>query len=168
MYPDTEEMRDRNMPTEKKKELFARTVREREKALYRVAFVMLRNTADAEDAVAEGAEAAYRRLDYLRDERALPAYLMRCTVNACHNVLRRKKREVVVEACEIYMPATYPELPVWTYLMGLEQKYRVPIAMRYGEDMSIQEIAQALRIPQGTVSTRISRGLKLLRSQLER
>ena len=89
------------MPTEKKKELFARTVREREKALYRVAFVMLRNTADAEDAVAEGAEAAYRRLDYLRDERALPSYLMRCTVNACHNVLRRKKREVVVEACEI-------------------------------------------------------------------
>ena len=129
---------------------------------------MLRRSADAEDAVGEGIESAYRRLDALRDEAALPAYLMRCTVNACHHALRRRKREVVTEECEIYMPACHPELPVWSYLMGLDEKYRVPLAMRYGEEMSIQEIANALRLPKGTVSTRITRGLKMLRSQIER
>ena len=156
------------MPAESRKDLFIQTVREREKALYRVAFVMLRRSADAEDAVAEGIESAYRRLDAIRDEAALPAYLMRCTVNACHSALRRRKREVVMEICEAYMPANHPELPVWTYLMGLDEKYRLPLAMRYGEEMSIQEIANALRLPQGTVSTRIARGLKLLRNQIER
>ena len=40
------------MPTEERRALFAETVREREKALYRVALVMLRQSADAEDAVA--------------------------------------------------------------------------------------------------------------------
>ena len=156
------------MPTEKRKRLFVQTVREREKSLYRVAYVMLRRSADAEDAVMEGIEAAYRRLDYLKDDAALPAYLMRCTVNACHNALRRRKRETVIDVCEVYKPAYHPEMPIWTYLMGLEEKYRLPIAMRYGEDMSLAEIAQALRIPQGTVSTRISRGLKTLRDQIER
>ena len=156
------------MLTERRKDFFVQTVREREKALYRVAFVMLRRSADAEDAVAEGIESAYRRLDALRDERALPAYLMRCVINACHSMLRRRKREDAIEVCEAYMPACHPELPVWTYLMGLDEKYRVPLAMRYGEEMSIQEIANALRLPKGTVSTRIARGLKMLRSQMER
>ena len=156
------------MPTEAKKCLFVQAVRDRERAMYRVALVMLRRSADAEDAVAEGIEKAYRRLDFIRDERALPSYLMRCTINACYDMLRRRKRENYVEDVEPYVPAAYPESPVWTYLMGLDEKYSVPLALRYGEDMSIAEIASTLRIPQSTVSTRISRGLKMLRSQIER
>ena len=168
MYPDTEEMRNEHMPTEAKKHLFVQAVRDRERSMYRVALVMLRRSADAEDAVAAGIEKAYRRLDSIRDERALPSYLMRCTINACHDVLRRRKRENSVEDIEPYVQAAYPEIPIWTYLMGLEEKYSVPLALRYGEDMTIAEIASTLRIPQGTVSTRISRGLKMLRSQIER
>lgn len=156
------------MPTEARKHLFVQTVRDRERSMYRVALVMLRRSADAEDAVASGIEAAYRRLDFVRDDKALPSYLMRCTINACHDVLRRRKRENAVEDVEPYAPALYPDTPIWTYLMGLEEKYSVPIALRYGEDMSIAEIASTLRIPQGTVSSRISRGLKMLRSQIER
>jgi len=156
------------MPTEKQKAWFAEVVREREKSMYRVALVMLRQSADAEDAVADAIEATYRHLDRLRDENALPAYLMRCTVNACRSALRRRKREYAAEDPEIYAPALPLESPVWTYLMGLEEKYRLPLAMRYGENMPVGEIAQALRLPRGTVSTRISRGLSKLRDQIER
>ena len=156
------------MSTEKRLSLFTKTVRERERSLYRVALVMLRSKSDAEDAVSEGIEATFRHLDSLRDDSALPAYLMCCTINACNNMLRRRKREYSVEDCEIYSPTVHPEIPVWAYLMGLKEKYRVPIAMRYGEDMSIAEISRILRLPQGTVSTRISRGLKQLRDQIER
>lgn len=93
---------------------------------------------------------------------------MRCTINACHDVLRRRKREHSVEDVEPYVQAVHPEIPIWTYLMGLDEKYSVPIALRYGEDLSVAEIAGTLRIPQGTVSSRISRGLKMLRCQIER
>ena len=68
------------MSTEKRLSMFTKTVREREKSLYRVALVMLRNKADAEDAVSEGIEATFRHIDSLRDNSALPAYLMRCTI----------------------------------------------------------------------------------------
>ena len=156
------------MPTEVKKLLFVQTVRGREKSMYRVAFVMLRRCADAEDAVAAGIERAYRHLDSIRDDNALPSYLMRCTINACRDVLRRRKNEDAVEDAEPYAQASYPELPIWAYLMGLDEKYSIPLALRYGESMTVAEIARTLRIPQGTVSTRISRGLKMLRSQIER
>ena len=168
MYPDTEEKRNEHMLTEARKHLFVQAVRDRERSMYRVALVMLRRSADAEDAVAAGIEKAYGRLDSIRDDKALPSYLMRCTINACHDVLRRRKRENSVEDVEPYVQAAYPEIPIWTYLMGLEEKYSVPLALRFGEDMTIAEIASTLRLPQGTVSTRISRGLKMLRSQIER
>lgn len=80
----------------------------------------------------------------------------------------KRKREHAVEDVEPYARAAYPEVPIWTYLMGLDEKYSLPIALRYGEDMTIAEIARALRIPQGTASSRISRGLQMLRSQIER
>lgn len=156
------------MPTEARKRAFVEAAREREKSMYRVALVMLRRSADAEDAVAAGIERAYRRMESIRDERALPSYLMRCTINACHDVLRQRKREHAVEDVEPYARTAYPEVPIWTYLMGLDEKYSLPIALRYGEDMTIAEIARALRIPQGTASSRISRGLQMLLSQIER
>ena len=46
------------MPTEAKKHLFVQAVRDREKSMYRVALVMLRRSADAEDAVAAAIEKA--------------------------------------------------------------------------------------------------------------
>ncbi|MBO4297458.1 MAG: hypothetical protein J5998_01565, partial [Clostridia bacterium] len=100
------------LPTEERKALFAETVREREKSLYRVALLMLRSPADAEDAVCDAVEAAWRRIDRLRDEAALPAYLTACVVNACRGVLRRRRREQTVDDLTPYAPVTHPELPV--------------------------------------------------------
>ena len=40
--------------------------------------------------------------------------------------------------------------------------------MFYGEDMRVEEIARALRLPTGTVSSRISRGRRLLRQLIEK
>ncbi len=156
------------MPTEERKTLFAETVREREKTLYRAALLMLRRSADAEDAVCDAVEAAWRHLDRLRDDNALPAYLMTCTVNACRSALRRRKREQPVDDLTPYAEAADSPLPVWGYLMGLPEKYRLPLALRYGEDMPVEEIARALRLPRGTVSIRLSRGLKMLRAQIEK
>ncbi len=169
MYPGTNENREVDaLPTEERKALFAETVRKRERSLYRVALLMLGSPADAEDAVCDAVETAWRHIDRLRDEAALPAYLTTCTVNACRGMLRRRKREQTVEDLSSYAPPVYPGLPVWAYLMGLPEKYRLPLALRYGEDMPVEEIAKALRLPRGTVSTRISRGLKMLRAQIEK
>jgi len=156
------------MLSEKRKRLFIQAVNAKKASMYRVALLILKSGADAEDACEDAVEITFRHLDSVRDDGAISAYLMRCTVNACHKILKKKKREETHEEFEHLLPPVLTDSPVWTYLCGLDEKYGVPIAMRFSENMTIPEIAQALKLPQGTVSTRISRGLKLLKKQMER
>jgi RNA polymerase sigma-70 factor (ECF subfamily) len=136
-------------------------------AMYRVARGMLRSDADAEDAVSNAVVAAYTHLGSLRDPRALPGYLMRCTQHACHAILRRRKREACAEDMSVYGQSAENPGSVWSYVHHLPEKYRMPLLLRYGEDWPLADIAQALRLPKGTVSARLSRGLKMLRKELQ-
>lgn len=156
------------MSPEARTERFVQAVEERGHGMYRVALMMLRSHADAEDAVSDAVEAAWRRLPNVRGMDALPAYLMRCVINACHATLRRRKRETAVDDLAAYLPAAAPEVPVWMYLGGLRDKYRLPLLLRYAEGMADQDIARILRVPRGTVSSRLTRGLRMLRQQIER
>ena len=155
------------MLTAEQNEAFAQAALACRAAMYRVALGMLRNAADAEDAVSCAVVAAYTHLHRLRQPEALPGYLMRCTVNACHAALRRRKRETSAEDMEIYGGTKEEPDSVWTYVHHLPEKYRVPLLLRYGEDWMLADIARALRLPKGTVSARLSRGLKMLRAELQ-
>lgn len=156
------------MLSEKRKRLFIQAVSAKKASMYRVALLILKSSHDAEDACEDAVEITFRHLDSVRDDGAIPAYLMRCTVNACHAISKKRKKEISHEDFEAILPPVFDESPIWAYLIGLDEKYSVPIAMRFSEDMPIAQIAQALTLPQGTVSTRISRGLKLLKNQMER
>ena len=143
------------------------TTRER---MYRVARMMLHTDADAEDAVSTATMIAWKQLPRLRNLDALPAYLTRCTVNAARAMLRRRKRETLMDAAHLpERPAqSGKDTPVWMYLQRLPEKYRMPLALRYGEDLSLKATAEILRIPCGMVSSRASRGLAMLRKELEK
>ncbi|MBR3929432.1 MAG: sigma-70 family RNA polymerase sigma factor [Clostridia bacterium] len=156
------------MSTENRKRLFVKAVHAKKAGMYRVALVILKSSADAEDACADAIEITLRHLDSIRDDGAINAYLMRCTVNACHAILKKRRKEVPQEDFEAILPPVFMDSPVWMYLSGLDEKYSVPIAMKFSENMTTKEIAEILRLTQGTVSTRISRGLKLLKDQMER
>lgn len=145
---------------------FVEAVRARRGGMYRVALSMLRSPQDAEDAVSAAVEAAWNRLDRLRDVDALPAYLMRCTVNACHRVLRRRKRETPVEDMAPLMSKSQDRAGIWEYLDSLPEKYRLPLILRYAEDMTVTEVARSLRMTRSGASSRIQRGLRILREQL--
>lgn len=151
------------MTAEEKQQAFVQAAQEKRYAMYRVALSMLHQPSDAEDAVSEALETTWSHLPLIREAGALPAYMMRCTVNACHAQLRQRKRETIPEDMEAYMPAKSEGSPLWEYLDNLPEKFRLPLLMHYGEEMRIEEIAKALGLRRGTVSSRISRGLDLLR-----
>lgn len=136
-------------------------------AMYRVALIMLRNPSDAQDAVSDALEATWRRIDKIRSLEALPSYLMRSTINACHKVLRQRKRETTMTDLTPYLPPTQEEVPVWMYLSHLKEKYRLPLLLRFSEGYTTQQIAGILGLPRGTVTSHISRGLKMLKQQIE-
>ncbi|MGN0779576.1 MAG: sigma factor-like helix-turn-helix DNA-binding protein, partial [Aristaeellaceae bacterium] len=47
---------------------------------------------------------------------------------------------------------------LYRFFTGLSDKLRLPMVLRYVEGLSVQEIASILRLPQGTVKTRLKRG----------
>lgn len=143
---------------------FVEAVQAHRHRLYRVAYGILHAAADAEDAVSGAVEAVWKRLGSLRSADALPAYLMRATINTARSEWRKRGRVTPVEA--VYDSAAQPEEGVAGYVSHLAEKYRLPLTLKFGEGMSEQEIAVILRLPRGTVSSRISRGLAMLRKDL--
>ncbi len=147
--------------------LFTAAIQAHHAAMYRLAYTMLRNAADAEDAASAAILLTYQAARRIRDWNAIKPYLMQVTVNACHATLRKRKKETVAELNE--NTATAPdETPIWVYIHQLPLNLRVVLQLRYGEGMPIKDISKALRIPQGTVSTRLTRGQKMLREQMEK
>ena len=150
----------------RKEQAFVNAVRERSHQLYRIAMSYLHAEQDAEDAVSAAIEAAWKNLNRIRSEDAIPAYLIRCTVNAAKAELRRKRRTEPIESWQETLMANEPEDRITDYLSGLREKDRLLLILKYQEDLREAEIASILRIPRGTVSSRINRLLKRLREEL--
>lgn len=132
--------------------------------LFHISYGLLRNEADREDAVQSAIEKAWRKAVLLRDENKLKPWLTRILINECHSLLRRKQREVPVEE----MPETgndETEEPSLLHdaVLSLPNDLRVPIILHYMEGFSVQEIADALRCPKGTVLSRMNRARKHLK-----
>jgi RNA polymerase sigma-70 factor (ECF subfamily) len=149
--------------------MFVDALRRHRLSMYRVALSMLKSPADAEDAVADATLSAYQAIRRIRDWEAIKPYLIRVTVNACYGILRKKKREPVQETETILAAKTISdETPLWMMTQQLPPDMRIVLQMRYGEDMQLHEIAKALRIPKGTVSSRLNRAQKELKRHMEK
>jgi len=159
--------------------------------LFRVARAILKNDADAEDALQEAYLQAYRRIADFRGEAQLGTWLTRIVINQALMRLRAGKRDRVVVSFQDSgsdepgdLPADLPddkaESPPDAALRGevrrmlerhidhLPMAMRTVLVMRDVEDMSVQETADSLGIPAATVRTRLFRARALLREMLAR
>jgi len=145
---------------------FAGRVTAMTQTLYRVSCTMLRAPADREDAVAEAIRRAWERRGGLRDERYLQTWVIRILINVCRNMHRRRGREVPVETLpeRAAPPAGDPELR--RAVLALPEKLRLPIVLHYAEGYEVGEIARMLRMPTGTVKTRMRKARALLKQML--
>ena len=153
--------------TQRRDERFVQALTAHREQMYRVALTMLRSPQEAEDAVSQATLKAYAGIGRLRSWDSVRPWLMRITVNAAHQTLRRRKRESVYPLDTLPEPPAPPqEDPLWMYLDTLPQHMRVILTLRYGENLPINEIAHMLRIPRGTVSARLTRAKRKLAEQL--
>lgn len=150
------------------KEEFARAVLEYESTLYRVAKSMLGSEADCADAAQNALLRAWEKQHTLRDTAYFKTWLTRILINECRAMLRQRARFVPLEE-EAAEGEIAPERDSGLYeaVMGLDVKYRVPFVLYYIEGFRTREIASMLKLPEGTVKTRLRRAREILRTELE-
>lgn len=134
--------------------------------MYRVSTTLLRRDVDRQDAMQSSLLRAWDKRHTLRDESLFRPWLMRILVNECHTLLRKSRRLVYSEELPDHAsPQTDSSLR--DAVMELPEKFRLVIVLYYMEDTPIEEVAQILHIPSGTVKSRLSRGRQLLRKKLQ-
>ena len=136
---------------------------------FRLAQSILRNTADAEDAVQQSAEKAWKARARIHTGKE-KAYLTRIVINECRTIQRQRMRMAPAEAPETPDQAgTVSDhtgsLEVRAMLDSLPEKYRLPLLLRYMEGYSEEEAAKALRIPQNTLKSRLRRAKTIMKKE---
>ena len=166
-------------------EAFGEIVRRWERRIFALAFGMLGREDDARDATQETFLAPFRNLRDFRGEAKVSSWLHRIAVNQCITRQRRAKvrsetaLEDDAEASSLQLAAPAHESPVQTAesrevifavrraLCGLPPELRQVVVMKEFEEMTFQEIAEALDLPLSTVKSRLYTALKQLRMRLE-
>lgn len=147
-------------------EEFADRIVAMQDTLYRVSTTLLPQLCDREDAVQEAIEKAWTKQSRLRDDRALHAWVVRILINECYALLRRKKREEPSDTLPERETAPDAQPDLYQLFTSLDERYRLPMVLYYVEGYSMEETARMLRLPQGTLKSRLHRGRLLLKHTL--
>ena len=149
-----------------KEQAFIDAVRGRREQMYRIALGYLRNPQDAEDAVSDAVEVTWNSLKRIRNADALPAYLIRCTINAARYQLRKRHKTPSAEQFIESIAAGESGDQITDYLLGMKERDQLLLILKYQENLREKEIASILHIPRGTVSSRIITLLKRIKAEL--
>jgi len=150
---------------------FSSLVRRHERRVYNLCYRMLGKEEDARDAAQDAFITALRKLSSFRGEAQFTTWLHRVTVNACYDVLRRKRREPMLEpareedepeppgpASPDHADSAVAAVDVQRALVRVPQEFRAVLILHDVQDLAYDDIAEALGIPVGTVKSRLHRG----------
>ncbi len=170
---------------------FTALMRRYNQTLYRTARSILKDDAEAEDAVQEAYLSAFRAMGKFRGDARMSTWLVRIAANEAFGRLRKRSRradvipldgpaEPFAEPAESNMNEISSAQPEHAAVRAetrrmLEAKidalpdvYRTVFVLRAVEELSVEETAISLGIPQATVRTRYFRARSLLREALAR
>lgn len=134
--------------------------------LYRTAALYLGGESAAVDAVDEAVYKGFCAYQKLRQPEFFDTWITRILINVCNSELRRRKRELSMDELPETAQEQFDALPLKEALRRLPKDLREVIVLRYFTGLTLEETAQALDIPRGTVSTRQKKALTLLRLEL--
>ncbi len=137
-----------------------------QKSLYAAAFHICKNAEDANDVVQDTFVQYYTTKKQFHDEEHLKAWLLRVAINRAKDISRSfwRKNKIALDDYINEIPfESREEYELFETVMKLPEKYRNVIHLYYYEDLSIKEIAGILRITEGNVKMRLSRGRSFLR-----
>ncbi|MEK5322856.1 RNA polymerase sigma factor SigW [Aeribacillus sp. FSL M8-0254] len=165
---------------------FAEVVELYKDKIFQLCYRMLGNAHEAEDIAQEAFIRVYMNIHSFDMNKKFSTWIYRIATNLSIDRIRKKKPDYYLDAevagtdgltmysqvsSDIAMPEKEVEAielqeTIQKEILKLPDKYRSVIVLRYIEELSLQEIAEILELPVGTVKTRIHRGREALRKQL--
>ncbi|WCK54804.1 RNA polymerase sigma factor SigW [Aneurinibacillus sp. Ricciae_BoGa-3] len=168
------------------REAFAELVDLYKDRVYRIAYRMLGNKQEAEDVAQETFLKVYANIQSYDPNYKFSTWIYRIASNLCIDQIRKRKQTFSLDAEVTGSDGLdwHDRLPdanqgpeetvitdelqeeVQSAIMKLSPNYRAIMILRYIEDLSLQEISEAISLPISTIKTRIHRGREALRKKL--
>lgn len=132
--------------------------------LYRIAFVMTANAADAEELVQEAFLRLFSHSPVFESPEHEKAWLIRVTTNLCKNHLASawKRRVEPAEQMELF-GVEEPQRELLLLVLNLAPKYKEVVLLYYYQGYSVQQIASILKVGESAVKMRLQRARRQLK-----
>ncbi len=153
------------------KEALVQLIMDNKKEYYKLAYVYTGRQEDALDAMADMIVILYENIYKLKDEQAFDSWSKTILVNCCKSLLRKRKKLIFLEKLEEKgyqenLASKESKIDLDNYLQKLNPGQQEAIKLKYFLDMDNATISQVLKVPIGTVKSRISLGLKKLKEYM--
>lgn len=146
---------------------FSHEIESMSDTLFRVAFAILRNYADCEDAVQNTIMKAYRNLNTLREPAYFRTWTVRILKNECFAALKKQRTVVpLAEQPEGAYEMEIPDLDLNRAFDTLSPEERLTVTLYYYEGYKTAEIAKLTDVSDSTVRNRLARARAALKEKL--
>lgn len=144
------------------KDAFSQLINIYLKDMYRTAISILKKEEDAADAIQDTILSCWEKMDTLVRSEYFKTWMTRILINHCYDILR--ERAVIVDLNSYEEPSGCDEYNIEfkEAINSIDEKYRLPVELYYGQEFKVREIAQIMSLPPNTIKTYLSRGRKQL------
>lgn len=138
---------------------------------YKLAYVYLKNKEDSLDAIQDMIVILYRNIYKLKKDDSFYSWSKTILVNRCKKIIKERKKIMSLDKInELTYEENFKErddkIMLEKYISELGEKYQDAIRLRYFLDLEYKVISEILKIPLGTVKSRIYNGLDKLQSKI--
>ena len=131
--------------------------------LYRICLVMLKNTADAEDAVQDTFIRYMQKAPAFSSDEHEKAWLIKVAANICKDMLRQRNRTAELDEDALNtLTAADEDSHILEALTQIPEKFRIVLTLHYIEGYKVNEIAEMIGKTSSAVKMRLAKGRKLL------
>jgi RNA polymerase sigma factor (sigma-70 family) len=152
------------------KDALVKLIMDKKQDYYKLAYVYLKNKEDALDAMEDMIVILYENIYKLKNNDSFYSWSKTILVNCCKKILKENKKIVYIDytddlSYEEDLDKNDDKMLLEKYLSQLGEKHQEVIKLRYFLDLEYKDISDILKIPLGTVKSRISNGINILRSK---
>lgn len=150
---------------------FLKLVESDKEKLYKMAYLYVKNESDALDIVQETIMKAYVNIKSVKEEQYFSTWLTKILINTALETLRKNSKIITLKEGAAEKQSTNLQIEEKMDLLKaieqLEEKYKTVIILRYYKDLPVQQIAEYLDCPEGTVKSNLHRAIQKLKQHYQ-